>query len=60
MDLPALSQAIMAGQRVEAVAQTRQAIDAGLTARDILDTMVAAMDAIGRRFQNHEIFVPIC
>lgn len=58
MEMTSLTEAIKKGQRLEAADFTRQAIAGGLAAREILDAMIAAMDAVGVRFQNHEIFVP--
>src|ERR1019366_2171770 len=57
-DLTALGEAIMKGNRVEAVKLTRAALDEGKSARAILDAMVAAMDDVGRRFQCNQVFVP--
>ena len=36
----------------------QEALDEGISATDILDTMIAAMDVVGERFKNNEIFVP--
>ena len=36
----------------------QEALDAGAEPGDILDTMGAAMDEVGRKFQANEIFVP--
>jgi 5-methyltetrahydrofolate--homocysteine methyltransferase len=57
-DLSLLSQAVQSGNRKEAVSLTQQAIADGLNVREILDSMVGAMDIIGRKFQNNEVFVP--
>ena len=57
-DLQKLSEAIKSGNREEAVAMTTEAIDAKVPAQEILDAMVVAMDAVGRKFQCNEIFVP--
>jgi 5-methyltetrahydrofolate--homocysteine methyltransferase len=53
-----LGEAIKSGNRDQATALTQEAIDAKVPAREILDTMVSAMDVVGQRFQNNEIFVP--
>jgi 5-methyltetrahydrofolate--homocysteine methyltransferase len=58
MDLLPLTQAICSGRRLEAVKQTKAAIDAGTPAGDILNAMILAMDDVGRRFQCNDIFVP--
>ena len=36
----------------------QEALDEGLEATDILSTMIAAMDVVGEKFKNNEIFVP--
>jgi 5-methyltetrahydrofolate--homocysteine methyltransferase len=58
MDLKPLTEAICIGRRLEAVKQTKAAIDAGIAAGDILKAMIDAMDDVGRRFQCNEIFIP--
>ena len=35
-----------------------EALDDGIAATEILDTMIAAMDVVGEKFKNNEIFVP--
>jgi 5-methyltetrahydrofolate--homocysteine methyltransferase len=57
-DMQELGEAIKSGNRDKATALTQEAIDENLPAREILDTMVGAMDVVGQRFQNNEIFVP--
>jgi 5-methyltetrahydrofolate--homocysteine methyltransferase len=57
-DLPELGEAIKRGDRDTATRLTQEAIDAQLPAQEILDVMVAAMDVVGQRFQENEIFVP--
>ena len=57
-DLLLLSQAVQSGSRKEAVQLTTEAIAEGQDVRAILDSMVGAMDEIGRKFQNNEVFVP--
>jgi 5-methyltetrahydrofolate--homocysteine methyltransferase len=57
-NLQNLSDAIKAGNRAEATKLTKQAIEAKLPPKDILDAMVSAMDEIGKRFQRNEVFVP--
>ena len=41
---------------VEGVVQ--EALDGGAQAGEILDSMMAAMDEVGMKFQKYEIFVP--
>ena len=58
MNLGDLTEAIKKGNRAEATKLTRQAIDEKLDAKTILDSMVLAMDEVGKRFQCNQIFVP--
>ena len=57
-DLAALTGAIEVGDRATAVAVTRAALEEGTDPRMILGAMTAAMDVVGGRFQQGEIFVP--
>ena len=57
-DLPALTEAVEAGDRATAVRVSSEAIAEGVDPRAILDAMVSAMDVIGGRFQRNEIYVP--
>jgi 5-methyltetrahydrofolate--homocysteine methyltransferase len=57
-DLAALTTAIEEGNRTAAVAETRAALDAGVGPNDVLGAMTAAMDVVGRRFQEGELYVP--
>ena len=57
-DLTALTAAVEAGNRTAAAAETRAALDAGLDPRTILGAMTDAMDVVGRKFQEGELFVP--
>ncbi len=57
-DLAALTAAVEAGDRTAAAALTQQALDGGVPPKAVLDAMTAAMDAVGRRFQEGELFVP--
>jgi 5-methyltetrahydrofolate--homocysteine methyltransferase len=57
-DLAALTAAVEAGNRTAAAAETQAAIDAGMDPRTILDAMTAAMDVVGRKFQEGELYVP--
>lgn len=56
--LAALTAAVVAGDRAAALAATRAALDAGTGPREVLAAMTAAMDVVGRRFQDGVIFVP--
>ncbi len=57
-DLAALTAAVEAGDRAAAASLTQEALDGGVAPKAVLDAMTAAMDAVGRRFQEGEIFVP--
>jgi 5-methyltetrahydrofolate--homocysteine methyltransferase len=57
-DLAALTAAVEAGNRTAATAETAAAIDAGIDPKAILDAMIAAMDVVGKKFQEGELFVP--
>jgi 5-methyltetrahydrofolate--homocysteine methyltransferase len=54
-----ISAAVQAGKKKDVEALVQQAIDEGVKAQDILnDALLAAMDIIGPKFKNNEIFVP--
>ena len=57
-DLTALTKAIEAGDRVSAVRLAGEAVDAGVDAQEILDSMTQAMAETGARFQRNDIYVP--
>ena len=57
-DLAALTAAIEAGNRTVAAAETQAALDAGVDPRTVLAAMTAAMDVVGKKFQEGELFVP--
>lgn len=57
-DLAALTAAVEAGNRTVAAAETQAALDAGVDPKTVLDAMTAAMDVVGRKFQEGELFVP--
>ena len=57
-DLTALTQAIEAGDRVNAVRLAGEAVETGLDPQVILDSMTQAMAETGARFQRNEIYVP--
>jgi 5-methyltetrahydrofolate--homocysteine methyltransferase len=57
-DLAALTAAVEAGNRAAAAELTQAALDAGTDPREVLGAMTAAMDVVGRRFQDGELFVP--
>jgi len=57
-DLSALTAAVEAGNRPAAAELTQAAIDAGVDPKTVLDAMTAAMDVVGRKFQEGELYVP--
>jgi 5-methyltetrahydrofolate--homocysteine methyltransferase len=58
-NLEKIYHAVLAGNRDEAVAATRVALDGKTSAASILnDGLIAAMDEVGRRFEGGEYFVP--
>ena len=58
-DLSALTAAVEAGNRAEAVSLTQAAIDDGVPPNEILDSMTAAMTEVGRKFAcNEGVYVP--
>jgi len=57
-DLAALTAAVEAGNRKDAANLTQAALDAGVDPKTVLDAMTAAMDVVGRKFQEGELFVP--
>src|SRR5690349_25180286 len=58
-DLSELYDAIVAGDHKKSVAVTREAIDAGVEALEVVTRyMVPAMDDVGRRFECEDYFVP--
>jgi 5-methyltetrahydrofolate--homocysteine methyltransferase len=57
-DLAPLTAAVEAGDRNAAAELTQAALDDGTNPEEVLGAMTAAMDLVGRRFQEGEIFVP--
>jgi len=57
--LEQLKGAIISGNRDQAKAFTKQALDSGVEARTIVvDGIAAAMAVVGEKFRNNEFFVP--
>jgi 5-methyltetrahydrofolate--homocysteine methyltransferase len=57
--LQQISAALQEGDDGAVAALTRQALDDGASAEEILDGgLIAGMDVIGARFRDHEIFLP--
>jgi 5-methyltetrahydrofolate--homocysteine methyltransferase len=57
-DHAALTAAVAAGNRAAAVDLTRDAVDGGTDPQAILAAMSTALDEVGRRFAQGELFVP--
>ncbi len=54
-----LFEAVLTGNRDAAVELTRQALDASIDPQSLIDdTMIPAMDEVGKRFEDEEYFVP--
>ena len=59
MDLKAIFQNVIDGQAPETEAGVKAALEAGISAHAILNqSLIAAMDEVGRRFENGDFFVP--
>jgi 5-methyltetrahydrofolate--homocysteine methyltransferase len=59
VDFEALKQAVIAGKRLEAVELTKQAVDEGMEPRELINKhLIPALNVVGDKFQNKEIFVP--
>jgi methanogenic corrinoid protein MtbC1 len=57
--LEALKQAVVSGKRTDAVALTQKAIQEGADPQAIInDYLIAALNAVGERFEKRQIFVP--
>ena len=54
-----ISEALQKGDNAKVGELTQQAIDEGMQPKVVLDDgLIAGMDVIGKRFRNHEIFLP--
>ena len=53
-----LSDATIRGDRKQATELTQQAIEEGNAPGAVLDALTGAMDVVGERFKNNEVFVP--
>jgi 5-methyltetrahydrofolate--homocysteine methyltransferase len=57
--LQQISESLQRGEHEQVAELTKQAIDAGLSAPNILnDGLMTGMDVVGQRFGAHEIFLP--
>lgn len=58
MSLQNVNDLVIRGRAKLVPAAVQEALDEGIAASDILGTMIAAMDVVGEKFKNNEIFVP--
>ena len=58
MSLQNVNDLVTRGKAKLVPAAVQETLDEGIAATEILDTMVAAMDVVGEKFKNNEIFVP--
>jgi 5-methyltetrahydrofolate--homocysteine methyltransferase len=57
--LTRLSESVIAGNDAQATDLTKQALDDGLAAKQILDDgLISGMNVVGQKFKAHEIFLP--
>jgi 5-methyltetrahydrofolate--homocysteine methyltransferase len=58
-DLEALKQAVIAGNRKDAVALTQKAIQQGVNPQELINKhLIPALNVVGDRFEKKQIFVP--
>jgi 5-methyltetrahydrofolate--homocysteine methyltransferase len=58
-DLAALAEALIRGDRDTVTRITQQAIEEGVSPKEILEQgLIAGMEVVGRRFKTNEIYVP--
>ena len=59
VDLAALVESVIAGDAENVEKMTKQALDEGMTALEILNGgLVKAMDVVGEKFKNYEVYLP--
>lgn len=58
MSLENVKDLVIRGKAKLITGAVTEALDEGLAAEDVLNTMIGAMDVVGERFKNGEIFVP--
>jgi 5-methyltetrahydrofolate--homocysteine methyltransferase len=59
MDLEALKQAVISGNRIDAVELTKQAIREGVEPQELINHhLIPALNAVGDKFEKKEFFVP--
>jgi len=58
-DLEALKQAVIAGNRKDAIALTQKAIQEGVNPQELINKhLIPALNVVGDRFEKKQIFVP--
>ena len=58
MTLQTISDLVCSGKARKVPDAVQEALDEGIAAADILNTMINAMSVVGDRFSKNEIFVP--
>ncbi len=58
MQLHHIKEALKNGEIKKVAELTKAAIDSKMPVKAILDTLIAGMDDIGKKFKNNEIFIP--
>lgn len=59
IDLETLTEAVLTGDAAATLEITNAALAQGVDPQELItDRMIPAMDEVGRRFENHEYFVP--
>jgi 5-methyltetrahydrofolate--homocysteine methyltransferase len=59
IDMAALSESVVAGDAEKVEELTRQALDEGMNALEVLNNgLVRGMDVIGEKFKNYEVYLP--
>jgi len=54
-----IREALMRGDRDAVAKLVKAALDQGIEVRDVMDnSLIAAMDVIGKKFKNNEVFIP--
>ena len=58
-DLKALADAVINGDQNTALEITKEALEEGTAAKDVLDNgLIAGMDIVGARFKKNEVYIP--
>ncbi len=58
-DLQAVAESLIKGQALEVERRVQQALDEGVSVREILhDGLIAGMNVVGAKFKNNEFYIP--